>query len=164
MQTARIHQQGVTLIELMIVIAIIAIIAAIAVPAYQGYVEEAKFSTATTNLQSLRVFLEDYHLDNGDYRKDTTKNPQIFTWVGSTQTGTIKDEFSWSPDGDKGNYDYYLATTQNSYDLFVTDQEVWVYCEDRLKSCCDSSVKTTTVAVMKTKFVDNTAAPACSGL
>lgn len=49
------NSRGVTLIELMIVIAIVTIIAAIAIPAYNGYVKEGHFTQAMTEMKTLQL-------------------------------------------------------------------------------------------------------------
>jgi type IV pilus assembly protein PilA len=49
------HQQGFTLIELMIVVAIIGILAAIALPAYQDYTKKARVSEVVLAASSLRT-------------------------------------------------------------------------------------------------------------
>ncbi|MBK1649802.1 pilin [Rhabdochromatium marinum] len=49
------HQQGFTLIELMIVVAIIGILAAIALPAYQDYTKKAKVSEIVLAASSART-------------------------------------------------------------------------------------------------------------
>ena len=60
-------QNGLTLIELMIVITVVAIIAAFALPAYNDYVTRGKIPEATANLADLRVKLEQYYQDNRNY-------------------------------------------------------------------------------------------------
>lgn len=60
-------QQGVTLIELMIVVAIIAILGAIGYPSYKDMVLESKRSEAMTELLRLADLQERYYLDNNTY-------------------------------------------------------------------------------------------------
>ena len=61
------RQAGITLIELMIVVAIIGIIAAIALPNYSRYVERARAGDAQGALMSLAGAMERYHTANSTY-------------------------------------------------------------------------------------------------
>lgn len=60
-------KKGLTLIELLIVLAIISILALIGVPAYIGQQKRAARTEAYTNLESLRLLEEQYFADNGTY-------------------------------------------------------------------------------------------------
>jgi prepilin-type N-terminal cleavage/methylation domain-containing protein len=60
-------KKGITLIELIIVVAIIAILAMIGVPAYIGQQKRAVRTEAFTNLETLRLLEEQFFAENGQY-------------------------------------------------------------------------------------------------
>ena len=59
--------QGVTLLELMIVVAIVGILAAVAIPAYDDYVTRSRRSDAYTGLETVRAAQEMYRAEYGFY-------------------------------------------------------------------------------------------------
>lgn len=61
------NHKGITLIELLIVVAIIGILATIAIPAYIGQQKRAARTEAYTNLQNLRLLEEQFYAENGCY-------------------------------------------------------------------------------------------------
>lgn len=66
------NASGITLIELMVVVAIIGILAAIAYPAYLDYVVKTKRSVGTSTLMQVAARQEQFYLDNRQYADDLT--------------------------------------------------------------------------------------------
>jgi type IV pilus assembly protein PilE len=58
---------GITLIELLIVIVIIGILAAVAIPTYTNYMQRARRADAKTALEQLRAAQEMYRAERGSY-------------------------------------------------------------------------------------------------
>jgi len=73
------HQQGVTLIELMIVVAILGIIAAIAYPSYMNNVRETRRTTAQAELMELAQWMERQYSVDYDYRDGVGEPTLPFT-------------------------------------------------------------------------------------
>jgi type IV pilus assembly protein PilE len=70
------RQTGVTLLELMIVVAIVAILGSIGVPAYRDYVMRARLNEAYATLSAQRVRMEQFYQD-------------LRTYTGACTAGTV---------------------------------------------------------------------------
>jgi type IV pilus assembly protein PilE len=111
-------QEGFTLIELMVAVAIIAIISAVAIPAYRDYVDTAQEAVLVQNIDTMRLFQEDWRLRNGSYA--------LGTWDASTDAwdpATTADAgFDWVPQGDSGEITYVVtAPAAGQYQVEATD-------------------------------------------
>lgn len=68
--SGRNRQAGVTLIELMIVVAVVALLASIALPSYRNYVTRTHRTEATTALLGIAAAQEKFYLQNNRYAED----------------------------------------------------------------------------------------------
>jgi type IV pilus assembly protein PilE len=80
-------QKGMTLIELMIVVAIIGIISAIAYPAYQSYTQNARRAVAQGNLLELAQWMERQFTATGVYPNPAASVNLILPFSVSPKTG-----------------------------------------------------------------------------
>lgn len=67
--------KGFSLIELMIVIAIIGVLAAVAMPQYGNYIRKSRTAEATSNINSIALYQEQYFSENNQYL-NLTVNPE----------------------------------------------------------------------------------------
>ncbi len=58
---------GLTLIELLLVVAMIGVLVGIALPAYQGYQERAKQAQAIQDIRALGIQIREYQQNHGNY-------------------------------------------------------------------------------------------------
>ena len=115
----RLPARGLTLVELMFVVAIFAILASIAVPSYRSSIYKTQVAQATTDVRALAVKIDLYYTDTGQY-------PPDLTTVGCTATSCI-DPWGYAYQyidhtGMHGNghlrRDRSLNPLNNDYDLY----------------------------------------------
>ena len=98
---------GFTLVELMIVVAILAIVAAIAIPAYNGYIRESRLGAMRMNLETLRIAVEAFRLDD----PAASYGPVTPTPL---EAASIFERFGWRPEGGSSVYSYLVDVTATS--------------------------------------------------
>ena len=108
--TKQTTQTGFTLIELLIAVAIVALLAAIAVPQYNGYVEKARRTDATTALTRIAGQLERCYTERSVY------NHANCTSYTDVNKGDVSED---------GHYDLTIAaaaggTAAQSFQLTAT--------------------------------------------
>ena len=119
MAIARKPSAGFTLVELMITLAVLTVLAGIAIPAYNGYIRETRLATARTNIEPLRIALEDFWLENSTYgNTDGTDRAEV--WVPNGANTLTSGSLGWKPDGDEDQFNYSVIANATSYFISVT--------------------------------------------
>jgi len=116
------HEDGFTLIELMIAVAIVGIIAAVAYPQYTSYVTRSRLTEATSNLTTTRVKLEQYFQDNRSYSSTASGCPGVvmptgayFTYTCTWGSTSSNQTFVLTATGTSGGaMDGYAFTVDNN--------------------------------------------------
>lgn len=91
-------KKGITLIELLIVIAIVGILAAVAIPIYTGYTQRARRADAKTALEQVRAAQEMWRAERGSYADGDGDAAQaraiLQNTMGAPRTN-ISDYYTW---------------------------------------------------------------------
>jgi type IV pilus assembly protein PilE len=105
-------QSGLSLLELMITVAIVAILSTIAFPIYTDYIQNSRQAVLSQNIDTMRIFQEDFRLRTGAYSAED--------WApgdGPTETG-------WLPDQDGAGITFTVTLVNDSYRVEADDGNV----------------------------------------
>ena len=94
------RQQGMTLMELMIVAAVIAILAMMAFPSLRGYLSKGYDAEAIEEITALELTLAQYFIDNS-------------TYVSAVNTAAITTTYGWKPASFRPLFDYAISANTN---------------------------------------------------
>lgn len=113
----------------MIAIAILAIVSAFAIPAYNNYIRESRLGAMRMNLDSLRIAVEAFRLDNA-----------ANNYGSGVVSGTaINTRYGWRPEGDNAAYTYTVSATSTATPTY------WIRATDtrsNLYARCDKTATT----------------------
>ena len=115
---ARLLERGLTLIEIMIVLAIIGILAAIVLPYYQSYILTSRAKSATADLIALRLTLENRFQKTSSYPVYSTST--LIDASPSARPETVARDFgAWTPSQGKW-FTYSIISSANTYTVSAT--------------------------------------------
>ena len=88
------NEAGLTLLEMIVVLAIIALVAALIVPSIIGRPDQARVTVAKTDIRTISAALKMYQLDNGSY---PTTDQGLAALAARPSNGPVPA--NWSPSG-----------------------------------------------------------------
>ncbi|MFE8071728.1 type II secretion system major pseudopilin GspG [Marinobacteraceae bacterium S3BR75-40.1] len=116
------RQSGFTLIEIMVVMVILGLLVAIVAPNIMGRSDEARVTTAKTQLANIENALKLYKLDNGQYPsteqglKALVEKPSGYPEPKNWNEGGYLDQVPQDPWGNQ--FQYISPGLQGPYDLY----------------------------------------------
>ena len=113
MKKKNLKSQGFTLIEILVVIVIIGLLAGIVVPNLVGQVDEAKITTARSNMSAISQALTLYRLKNGRY---PTSDQGLQTLASGDSLRRFMDRIPVDPWDNE--YQYISPAQNGSYELY----------------------------------------------
>ncbi len=125
MQPIAMREAGLTLIEILVVLAIIAVMAYLIVPNVIGRPDQARVTVAQTDLRTISAALKMYRLDNGDY---PTSGQGLAALVERPASGPTP--VNWSPSGylgqlpkDPWGADYAYTSKAGRFELMTLGKD-----------------------------------------
>jgi general secretion pathway protein G len=117
------RQAGLTLIEIMIVVAILAVTASIALPLYNGFMSEARISKAVLDMRSIELMVMDFADNQGRHPADLAEldvGDMRDPWGRPYQYLNIADAVG--PPG-KQRKDKFLVPVNSDFDLYSLGED-----------------------------------------
>ncbi|KLV04495.1 hypothetical protein ABT56_15315 [Photobacterium aquae] len=103
-------QKGLTLIEVMIVVAVLGIITAIAYPSYQEHVEKGRRTAAQASLMELQLWAEQYYTNSPSLNKTYPNSSDLSTGTNKCEQCTLADEYTYSISNTGKGQDRFIIT------------------------------------------------------
>ncbi|MGE4286151.1 MAG: type II secretion system major pseudopilin GspG [Phycisphaerae bacterium] len=115
------NRKAFTLIELLLVVVILGILATLVVPKFSGRTEQARISTAKTDVSNLELAIDSYEIDTGKYPTTNqglsalVKEPSnVNDWKGPY----LKRDVPKDPWGNAYSYKQPGEHNEYGYDLY----------------------------------------------
>jgi type IV pilus assembly protein PilE len=106
---------GFSLIELLVTLGVLSIVSAIAIPLYTDYIETARLGVMSTNIETIRLFEEDYRLSESVYIAGT------YDPADPDAAGGLKADLGWEPRTDGEPITYVVVLAGGGFTVTATD-------------------------------------------